>query len=252
MHDGILVVGDTLLASITPNVGLYPDSRPDPLGDYLESLRRIVELGPESPSLATMSRSRIRPARRRADPHHRERLEQTTEALGRPPQPLMTSRSYFSATRCRPCSGASPSPRRAPISSTSSCGTRPGAGTRTDAFRIWPLGERERHGWGLTTLSAEHSLPTFAATLLAIAPVVTTFSMRGRSRASGPFLSALGGTRNPHARKGGHLISSRPGRSRSVTDVCQGSDLSPTRRARIPAASAPAHASSVPPSRSSP
>ncbi|HZM18897.1 MAG TPA: MBL fold metallo-hydrolase, partial [Gaiellaceae bacterium] len=30
LRDGILVAGDTLLGSITPNVGLYPDSRPDP------------------------------------------------------------------------------------------------------------------------------------------------------------------------------------------------------------------------------
>jgi glyoxylase-like metal-dependent hydrolase (beta-lactamase superfamily II) len=46
LRDGVLIAGDALLASITPNVGLYPDSRPDPLGDYLESLGRIAELAP--------------------------------------------------------------------------------------------------------------------------------------------------------------------------------------------------------------
>src|SRR5215203_3084657 len=45
-RDGILVAGDTLLGSITPNVGLYPASRPDPLADYLGSLERIIELEP--------------------------------------------------------------------------------------------------------------------------------------------------------------------------------------------------------------
>jgi glyoxylase-like metal-dependent hydrolase (beta-lactamase superfamily II) len=41
-QDGVLIAGDALLATITPNVGLYPDSRPDPLGDYLASLERIA------------------------------------------------------------------------------------------------------------------------------------------------------------------------------------------------------------------
>ena len=31
---------------ITPAVGLYPESRPDPLGDYLRSLERTIELEP--------------------------------------------------------------------------------------------------------------------------------------------------------------------------------------------------------------
>jgi glyoxylase-like metal-dependent hydrolase (beta-lactamase superfamily II) len=64
LRDGILVAGDTLLAAITPNVGLYPDSRPDPLGDVIED-----------------------PAGRAREliAHHVERLEHTVEALdGRP------------------------------------------------------------------------------------------------------------------------------------------------------------------------
>ena len=42
----MLVGGDTLLGKISPAVGLYPESRPDPLGDYLDTLRRLIELGP--------------------------------------------------------------------------------------------------------------------------------------------------------------------------------------------------------------
>ena len=44
-RDGVLVAGDHLLPDITPAVGLYPDSRPDPLADYLASLERTEELG---------------------------------------------------------------------------------------------------------------------------------------------------------------------------------------------------------------
>ena len=46
LRDGVLVGGDHLLARITPAVGLYPESRPDPLGDYLASLQRTIELAP--------------------------------------------------------------------------------------------------------------------------------------------------------------------------------------------------------------
>jgi glyoxylase-like metal-dependent hydrolase (beta-lactamase superfamily II) len=45
LRDGVLVGGDHLLAKITPAVGLYPESRSDPLGDYLASLERTAALG---------------------------------------------------------------------------------------------------------------------------------------------------------------------------------------------------------------
>jgi len=38
----VLIAGDHLLRRITPAVGLYPESRPDPLGDYLTSLEWIA------------------------------------------------------------------------------------------------------------------------------------------------------------------------------------------------------------------
>ena len=46
LRDGVLIGGDHLLRRITPAVGLYPESRPDPLGDYLASLERTIELAP--------------------------------------------------------------------------------------------------------------------------------------------------------------------------------------------------------------
>jgi glyoxylase-like metal-dependent hydrolase (beta-lactamase superfamily II) len=97
LRDRILVAGDTLLGSITPNVGLYPDSRPDPLGDYLASLERIIELdsriafpGHHEPIEDPAGRARELIA------HHGERLERTAEALdGRPQSAYAVSFSLF-------------------------------------------------------------------------------------------------------------------------------------------------------------
>jgi glyoxylase-like metal-dependent hydrolase (beta-lactamase superfamily II) len=97
LDDGVLVAGDTLLGSITPNVGLYPDSRPDPLGDYLSSLERIARLAPR---LALPGHGEVLedPAGRAREliAHHAERLEQTAEALeGRPQTAYTVSFSLF-------------------------------------------------------------------------------------------------------------------------------------------------------------
>ena len=46
LRDGILVGGDNLLMEITPNIGLYVDGDPDPLGTYQETLSRIEALAP--------------------------------------------------------------------------------------------------------------------------------------------------------------------------------------------------------------
>jgi glyoxylase-like metal-dependent hydrolase (beta-lactamase superfamily II) len=87
LRDGTLVAGDTLLAAITPNVGLYPDSRPDPLGDYIESLERIIELDPRI-ALPGHHEPIEDPAGRAREliAHHVLRLEQATEALDADPR----------------------------------------------------------------------------------------------------------------------------------------------------------------------
>jgi glyoxylase-like metal-dependent hydrolase (beta-lactamase superfamily II) len=43
--DGLLLAGDHVLPHITPNIGLLPRGRPDPLGDYLASLDAVGGLG---------------------------------------------------------------------------------------------------------------------------------------------------------------------------------------------------------------
>jgi glyoxylase-like metal-dependent hydrolase (beta-lactamase superfamily II) len=87
LRDGVLVAGDHLLGEITPTVGLYPESRPDPLADYLASLERTIEL---SPTLALPGHGEpvadpVSRAREIID-HHRLRLDETAAALGSEPR----------------------------------------------------------------------------------------------------------------------------------------------------------------------
>ena len=86
-RDGVLVAGDHLLGSITPTIGLYPDSRPDPLADYLASLRRTIELAPRI-ALPGHGAPVLDPAGRAREilEHHERRLDQTVAALGSEPR----------------------------------------------------------------------------------------------------------------------------------------------------------------------
>jgi glyoxylase-like metal-dependent hydrolase (beta-lactamase superfamily II) len=86
LKDGLMIAGDHLLPRITPAVGLYPESRPDPLGDYLASLERVVELGPRL-ALPGHGDPIADPAGRAREivEHHRVRLDETEAALGRKP-----------------------------------------------------------------------------------------------------------------------------------------------------------------------
>ena len=86
-RDGVLIAGDHLLTPITPAIGLYPESRPDPLGDYVESLHRVAELGPRVSYGGHGSTVDDPPARARAIvAHHEQRLDQTEAALGGEPR----------------------------------------------------------------------------------------------------------------------------------------------------------------------
>lgn len=87
VREGLLIAGDHLLPEITPAVGLYPEGRPDPLGDYLESLERTIALAPRlafpghgEPIADPVARARA------LREHHRERLEAAAAALGGKPR----------------------------------------------------------------------------------------------------------------------------------------------------------------------
>jgi len=79
----VLFAGDHVLPRITSNVGLYPYSRDDPLGDFLDALRAV----------RTLPVTRVLPAH--GDPfddlpgrvdqilaHHEDRLRATLDAIG--------------------------------------------------------------------------------------------------------------------------------------------------------------------------
>lgn len=82
LRNGVLVAGDALLGDITPNVGLWPASSPDPLADYLGSLDRVVELDPVI-ALPGHGEPIPDPAGRARTirEHHGERLELAVAAL---------------------------------------------------------------------------------------------------------------------------------------------------------------------------
>ena len=86
-RDGVLVAGDHLLGAITPTVGLYPESRPDPLADYQASLERTIELAPRVALPGHGAPIEDPPARAREIlEHHRERLDAIAAALGAGPR----------------------------------------------------------------------------------------------------------------------------------------------------------------------
>jgi glyoxylase-like metal-dependent hydrolase (beta-lactamase superfamily II) len=87
LKDGVLVAADHVLGRITPTVGLWPASRPDPLGDYLEALDRTIELEPDV-ALPGHGDPVDDPAGRARElqEHHRVRLEETAAALGPEPR----------------------------------------------------------------------------------------------------------------------------------------------------------------------
>jgi glyoxylase-like metal-dependent hydrolase (beta-lactamase superfamily II) len=87
LRDGVLVGGDHLLARITPAVGLYPESRPDPLGDYLASLQRTIDLAPRIvyPGHGEPIANAAERAREIVQ-HHHTRLDQVAAALSSDPR----------------------------------------------------------------------------------------------------------------------------------------------------------------------
>ena len=88
LHRGdVVIAGDTLLTPITPAIGLYPESRPDPLGDYLESLRLVAGLAPRI-SYGGHGQPVADPVARCAAiaDHHADRLDRAEAALGAEPR----------------------------------------------------------------------------------------------------------------------------------------------------------------------
>jgi glyoxylase-like metal-dependent hydrolase (beta-lactamase superfamily II) len=103
LHDearGILFAADHLLLGITPNIGFWPESEPNPLARYLESLEGMRDLGADlvlpghGPVFHDLD-GRIGELMF----HHEERLEtMRREISDRPKTPYEVSRMVFSGT----------------------------------------------------------------------------------------------------------------------------------------------------------
>jgi glyoxylase-like metal-dependent hydrolase (beta-lactamase superfamily II) len=86
-EEKIIFSGDHILQKITPNIGLHPYSGPDPLGDYLQSLRATLALGaarllPSHGLMVEDPEARIHALLQ----HHDRRLQSCVEALGSTPK----------------------------------------------------------------------------------------------------------------------------------------------------------------------
>ena len=87
LREDVLIAADHLLGRITPTVGLWPASRPDPLADYLAALDLTIDLDPRIAlpghgDVITDPAGRARELKE----HHRRRLEETVAALGSEPR----------------------------------------------------------------------------------------------------------------------------------------------------------------------
>jgi len=81
---GRLFGGDVILEEITPNIGRWEDTRPDPLGAYFETLDRLAQLEPAivyPGHRRLIEDAAVRAAEIRA--HHEQRLVEAETALRR-------------------------------------------------------------------------------------------------------------------------------------------------------------------------
>ena len=79
---GLLFAGDHMLPDLSPNIGLHPQSTPDPLHEYLEGLRRMAALKPRLilPAHGRPFEDAAGRVERLAD-HHRRRMDRVMAIL---------------------------------------------------------------------------------------------------------------------------------------------------------------------------
>jgi glyoxylase-like metal-dependent hydrolase (beta-lactamase superfamily II) len=83
-REKLLFAGDTMLPDLSPNIGLHPQSTPDPLHEYLDGLRRLAAYEPELILPAHGRPFTDAPARVTVlEAHHRRRLDQIVDIVGR-------------------------------------------------------------------------------------------------------------------------------------------------------------------------
>lgn len=88
-ENGFMFSGDHLLPHITSNISLWPEADPDPLNDYLSSLKKVKTLNPElvlpahGPSFTNV-RERIN----ELEEHHHQRLKKSSPLFGAESLPM--------------------------------------------------------------------------------------------------------------------------------------------------------------------
>jgi glyoxylase-like metal-dependent hydrolase (beta-lactamase superfamily II) len=85
-HEKLLIAGDVILERITPNVGLWAYSRPNPLLDYLGSLEQVRQLRPAKTVIGHYGPVIENAAERALEivEHHHARLDELREHLTQP------------------------------------------------------------------------------------------------------------------------------------------------------------------------
>jgi len=82
--EGLLFAGDHILPELSPNIGLHPQSTPDPLHEYLSGLKRMAGY---EPKLVLPAHGRpfvdVKARVEQLVAHHERRLEQIVEIVGR-------------------------------------------------------------------------------------------------------------------------------------------------------------------------
>ena len=101
--DRLMLCGDQVLQRITPNIGFWPSTLPDPLGRYLASLRRLMKLDvelalPGHHGVITDWQRRICELLQ----HHEERLEVAYTAAANGATALEASYTIFNFDRFSP------------------------------------------------------------------------------------------------------------------------------------------------------
>lgn len=108
LHDagaGILISGDQLLPAISSNISLYPSNESeDPLGQYLDSLRELRELPPETLVLPSHGRpfSTLHARALELRDEHHDRLHKIHSAISRPVGTAQVTAAIFRLDRLDP------------------------------------------------------------------------------------------------------------------------------------------------------
>ncbi len=87
-EDSLLIAGDAILPRISPNIGLYAYTRPDTLGDYLQTLGKLEALNPQRAVVGHHGpvMEGVQARARELRTHHHERLDFVKAEAGKQPR----------------------------------------------------------------------------------------------------------------------------------------------------------------------